>query len=400
VVDSPLLPELVVRFRKKMVGLDLASRVVLRRLHPGWTPEQFRPELDSFGRVAPPFMPDAGRLFRRDLQTLLDSAASPADFFELLTQTLTLHLGLYQPRLASRLNPAMAALLDELAEPGSADVDHVRRVESGLHAEHCFDGLFNLRAPSPGLQRPLHRTSAARLSYLNLERALTELHFSLLLFNQVMNLSRQFILTDFAPVSEEEMSRFTPAPSFLVAGMQAQPRMRRFLQRATLALALRFVRDQMPQELNSHLRDRIDAEPSGLHALRSLYHDYNRREPNTEKINLALRQGIGTTDSLLGRGDRGLIQSRPGVGKYFEIGIGLLPLLLLLTVGAQCEKVQLSIFWARLGEYGLSLDVEERRLLLQRLKTMGLYERFSDAGEANYVRNLLVGTNTFAEVGS
>jgi DNA phosphorothioation-dependent restriction protein DptG len=37
----------------------------------------------------------------------------------------------------------------------------------------------------------------------------------------------------------------------------------------------------------------------------------------------------------------------------------------------------------------LRLDEDERGRLLSRLKAMGLYERFSDAGEASYVRGLI-----------
>jgi DNA phosphorothioation-dependent restriction protein DptG len=93
--------------------------------------------------------------------------------------------------------------------------------------------------------------------------------------------------------------------------------------------------------------------------------------------------------SLLQQSDYGIIQTRRGLGSFFELGGGLLPLLLLLTIGHEAQKLQVDVFWERLADYGFSFDAGERDRLLGRLKDMGLYERFSDAGAANYVRNLL-----------
>ena len=69
----------------------------------------------------------------------------------------------------------------------------------------------------------------------------------------------------------------------------------------------------------------------------------------------------------------------------------MLPLLILLAVGSQNEKIPVDHFWARLERYGLRFDREERNLFLERLRSMGVYERYSDAGEAAYIRNLMSG---------
>ena len=96
------------------------------------------------------------------------------------------------------------------------------------------------------------------------------------------------------------------------------------------------------------------------------------------------------TTSLLSQGEFGVIQTRRGLGSFFELGAGLLPLLLLLAVGADRDKLQVDRFWDRLADYGFAFDDQERESVLRRLRDMGLYERFSDAGEASYVRNLLL----------
>ena len=68
---------------------------------------------------------------------------------------------------------------------------------------------------------------------------------------------------------------------------------------------------------------------------------------------------------------------------------GFLPLLLLLVVGAGREKIPVDEFWKRLAAYGFAFDKTEREAVLARLRAMGVYERYSDAGEAAYVRNLM-----------
>jgi DNA phosphorothioation-dependent restriction protein DptG len=54
--------------------------------------------------------------------------------------------------------------------------------------------------------------------------------------------------------------------------------------------------------------------------------------------------------------------------------------------------VPVATFWNRLARYGLQFDAEERGYVLERLRSMGVYERYSDAGEAAYVRNLMTTT--------
>ena len=389
-LDDGLITDLLNRFRASPDDLDLASRVVLKGLQPMWDPTQFEVEVDQRDARTVPFVPDASRLFRADIRTLLDGGFIPADFFELLTQTLTLHLGLYLPRLAARLNPTVAMMLDEFGTPGAADVERMRRIEAGDDDEYQFRGSISVRAASPGAHRRLSRASAPRLAYIRMERDLTYLHFSLLLFNQVRDLARQHISAAWEGGDPAALHEMSAAPSVIVERMQAIPEFRRFMSKATVALALRFVREQMPEDPTRSLVSKIEEMPSGLHALRDFYYAYNLLEPNTATKNRATKQGIHVADALLGRGDRGLVQDRRGVGRYFEIGVGIVPLLLLLSMGAHSEKIRISKLWARFEDYGLHLDDTERDLLLNRLKSMGLYERYSDAGEANYVRNLLV----------
>ena len=92
---------------------------------------------------------------------------------------------------------------------------------------------------------------------------------------------------------------------------------------------------------------------------------------------------------LLRQGQYGLAQGRGRVGGFFEVGAGMMPLLIFLAVGPGRLRAPLEDFWTHLARYGMAFDQEERARLLERLRSMGVYERFSDAGDAAYVRNLL-----------
>jgi DNA phosphorothioation-dependent restriction protein DptG len=162
-----------------------------------------------------------------------------------------------------------------------------------------------------------------------------------------------------------------------------------FLHRALTALAVRFVYNQISESSREDAFKTFERETSSLHALRALYERYNIESSRNATASRAYRQGIQITSSLLQQGEYGLLKSRQRVGAYFELGAGILPLLLLLVVGAGREKIPVEEFWKRLGVYGLAFDGTERERVLARLRAMGVYERYSDAGEAAYVRNLM-----------
>ena len=126
--------------------------------------------------------------------------------------------------------------------------------------------------------------------------------------------------------------------------------------------------------------------------MRRLYERYNVQNSKNASSSRAVQHGVKITSGLLRQGQYGLVQVRQRVGPFFEVGAGLLPLLLLLAVGSGHEKVPVETFWNRLARYGLSFDAEEQGHLLERLRSMGVYERYSDAGEAAYVRNLMTTT--------
>lgn len=384
-----LVERFVERFRLPFAQLDLAQQAVLRSLEPGWSPvREPRPRVEQ-KQVAPggPFLREAAALLQRDLETLLAVQLTPADFFHYANLTLALHFGLYLPRLARLLNPAVRAVLDELAAPGSQEVARVAALERGEVPERAFCGSLFLRVLAPGEERPVRQNDPELRSFQRVTQDLSELHFSLLLFHRLRELTRAYLLAQ--DYDAEAVVPLVRTPSMMVERLHDDPEYRTFLLRAGEALALRFSAQQIDEQPENRQRadDALRHEPSGMHALYKLYQVYNRQAASSPSNSRAVRQGRQVLMALLGKaGEYGLVRSRKRVGAYFELGSGLLPVLMLLVIGKQ-ERLRLHQFWDGLARYGLALTEPNRRVLLRQLKAMGLFERYSDAGEASYVRN-------------
>ncbi|MFO7567262.1 MAG: DNA phosphorothioation-dependent restriction protein DptG [Enhygromyxa sp.] len=399
-LDHELVQAVVEQFRLPPSSLDLAQQAVLEELSPGWTSEA-KPSYndDNYSERVVPFDIEAATLFKRDLRSLLAAGLGPADFFGSLNLLLVFHLGLYQPRVAALLNPQMDILFRDMAQPLPGNMEDLERFIGRAQRAHPFCGKVACRAPDAGMLRRVTKHSPSLQTYYQIGRELTVFHFNVLILARLRQLGQAYLAkqwgyndkwrTDRRCGEYLELQAATRGPREFMQRMREDPDYRIFLERALEALAVRFVQEQLGGSASA-IHDKVESAESGLHALRSLYEMYNRDTVANATMTRAYRQGMQVTSSLLTHNQDGLIQARRGLGKYFELGVGLLPLILLTTVGAGAEKIPVSQFWAELERYGLTFDMEERARLLERLRSMGVYERYSDAGEAAYVRNLML----------
>lgn len=388
-LDVDLVRRLIERLRSDPRTLDLAQRTVLDALEPGWTPDREpRFALEDGERVIP-FDPSAGRLFQEDLDRLLRARLSPADFFQALNLLLMLHLGLYQGRVAALLNPTMDLLLREMAGSSPENLRALERFSAEAARRHPFAGSLSCRAPDAGALRPVSLQTPERMAFERLSVSLNRFHFNVILLAQVRRLGEFYLRRRWEDPSEEVIREALRTPLEIVRRMQEDEDFATYLHRATLALAVRYVHQQISEVSQEDAFRRIENAESGLHAMQTLYEMYNRQTSRNAAGSRAYRTGVGVTSSLLKQNQYGLVQGRNRVGPFFELGANLLPLLLLVAIGPENEKAPVSRFLRRLEDYGLALDAAEQESLLQRLKAMGVFERFSDAGESAYVRNLM-----------
>lgn len=400
-LNDELLRALVEQFRRAPEDLDLAQRTILRKLHPGWTPES-EPTFDlpDSARVQDvPFDPVAARLFQEDIRSLLNANIPSSDFFHQLNLLFTVHLGLYQPRLAALLNPQMELMQQEFAAGDPRNLQDLRALVARFRQSHPFRGSLNCRAPDPELRKVTLHTPSRR-SFDDTGALLAVFHFNVLLLVRLRRLGEAYLTTrwghhdawkrgdldlDITTSLVEQLK----GPEEFMARMDDDPDFRVFLDRAVLALAVRFVQNQIAETSQETAYADISKAQSSLHALRVVYERYNRESSKNPTSSRAHKQGIQLTSSLLQHNQYGLVQSRQRVGSFYELGAGLLPLLILLAVGPGNEKVPVRAFWDRLADYGLAFDADERERVLERLRSMGVFERYSDAGEAAFVRNLI-----------
>lgn len=402
-LDEPLLRALIEQFRKDPNALDLAQKTVLGKIYPNWTSAQEPTFSVTDSAKAPeiPFDPSASKLFREDVRSLLGAKLPPADFFQQLNLLFILHLGLFQPRVAAVLNPQMEALFAEMEQPDPRNLRGLVERIDAFERRHPFTASLCCRAPDPE-HRVVTLQSPARRSFELLDKELASFHFNLLILWQLRRLGEAYLTFQWGhfaawraqklePDVAQELARLLRGPWEFLARMAEDPDFAAFLHRATVVLAARFVKNQIVSAEQKEALDNLRTAQSGLHALRDLYARYNLQNVKNPTSSRAYRQGVQVTSSLLNQGEYGLVQSRPRVGAFFQVGAGILPLLLLLTVRPEREKAPVDELWRRLEGYGLCFDPEERERLLARLRAMGVYERFSDAGEAAYVRNLMTG---------
>lgn len=391
-LDQTLVTRYLERFRESPESpgsLDLAQRYLVETLHPDWVPErEFSVDLAQYLDPVVPFMPDAGELFQRDVQNLLDAKLPAADHFQVVNMLLSLHLGLYMPRLALRLNHSLEQLIAGLHTAQKLDIAQIQALETGRARETDFRGRLSMRAPSSGAKRSIAANAPAHTAYRAMTQELDRLHFSLLVFHRLRELTKSYLRATDNITDESILSEMTRMPSGIARLLKSRVGFDRYLMRALEVLCVLFVKEQLDDGEKAH--ELIEQAQNGLEALYQCYRENNLQTAPGSRTR-ATRQGLEVVDRLLKSGDSGILRGVRGLGSYFELGVNLVPLLLLTTIGSGGEKIQVAEFWKELAEYGFSFEAEERELLLGHLKSMGLYERFSDAGEASYIRNLLVG---------
>lgn len=387
-LDVDLVRDFVEYFRAPLSDLDLAQRTVLQRVQADWDSGRHHLFLSPETYGPTPFIPEAGALLRRDLRRLLDAKLSRADFFRYVNRLLALHFGLYQPRLASVLNPAMRFLEDELAKAGSVDVDAMASIERGEHPAYRFEGSILTQAPSAGDWRPMRSDSPTLLAYRNVVRELNELHFSLMVLNRIRELGHGWLIGRH-DYESDAAAAVTRHPSWFAKRLRQEEGFREYFETALEALCVRFIHNQIAETSRDAALSDVRSARSGLSALFDLYRRYNREASSRPSSARSVKQGEGVLRRLLRTGESGLLRARRGLGGYFELGAGLLPLLLLTTMDTGVDKLSVQRFWREIERYGIYLEPNEQERVLLRLKSMGLYERYSDAGSASYVRSML-----------
>lgn len=313
--------------------------------------------------VAEPFFPAVHDLVQQDLARALDMRSlGRKDRVNAVLTVFYFHLALFFWRTAFVLDEEVNAFLQFLAgEPGADDA--LRKASDRTLEGSPFRGQLRFRAATARPRRIKQSDPAARsFNELNDQR-LRLLPVNLSLLGAARKLTGQLAPAGFAEIADA--LRQDPV---LAAGFDP----------ACRAAAL-LIADDVSEEQRDDIHTAVASREPGLIAFRTSVLKRWRSDLR--------RSSTDITSGLMKRGGKGIFATRGNV-KFFEIGQDLLLLLTKLVAGDR--EIRYADFIARLSLYGLAPQTrEEESTLAEVLRSLQLLEKYSDTGEAMYVKHFL-----------
>jgi hypothetical protein len=328
------------------------------------------------------FCPASLALFRRDLETVLDTPLPKSDKVQWLTLLLSLHITTRMYRLAvvkgNELDHALARAAGTEPPAGSQTCPCPHGADTTANPESCLTacplaGAIKFRTGT-GKYRPISRRDPCRDSYVDLDqRRLLALPAVLVTINLAL---RAWTALGGPPHD-------SATADGLAQALHADQPLRDRHSAVCAALAVLVHTTGRPDAAPTHLAEAAGltagtATTPGLVALRDAVLRQRRTDLRHQSRDV-VNQLMLDTNSAGG----GSLVSRNGTHTFFEADERLL----LMLVRLICPTpLPYDSFLAGLSCYGLApQDANERTALADSLERLGLLVRYSDAGEASFV---------------
>lgn len=351
--DLTLLDELLIDSALNFAGSGAPDRVDYQELLQGGQAKKVR---DALADGA--FSQSALDRFREDLQAALTMPLARHDLVTSAILTLSLHLGLYYYEVAARLGQGLDALM---AVAGGRDAVPVSGIASSLR----------FRLGTAG-DRPVRQSDGCAQAWRELDDGyLIRLSPNIITANLLHQVWRE--LDSSAPRR--------PDPAALAQAMSSDAQLTELVDAAARALAVLYASRTMGAD--GRMLDEAGQLDPGVHALRTVVLTHRRKtleHPSRKVVNQLIRRPFG-----------GSLISNRGAVRFFELDEEFLFLLVRFVLQrAAEEELPFSDFLSGLAAYGLvPQDGAEEDELAAALERLGMLHRYSDAGEANYVRQPL-----------
>jgi hypothetical protein len=386
-VDRELLED-VIRFVTEDSELTVLDRIFLRVALEGSPRPDLEPSAehlietyeqafrDRFAGFDGPFCQPSLDQFRDDLRAVLTSELPRPDKIAWLTLLLSLHLSIRLYRLSVvkgfELDLVVAAA-GEIEPPPGVEACACDRGAESLDA--CpFAGKIRFRSGT-GAYRSVSLRDGCRSSYAEIDQ------------RRLLDLPATLVTTTLASAAWAALGGGAPAERHdlkaLAAALESDAELRRRHGAVCAAIAVvhhdAFKGGQAPgPELDA--AGRVAPNRPGVHALREDVRKLRRtdlRHQSRDVVNQLLQvKAVNGPGTLI---------SRNGSLPYFEIDEQLL--LLLTRIVSRGEPIPLDDFLSGLRRYGLEpQDADEAAAVADALERLGLLTRFSDSGEASFVR--------------
>jgi hypothetical protein len=354
---SPLDRELLRAAREVATSSGLHTSPDARRLLE-IDDEQARVESRVRSRLSRgAFDQDALDLIRRDLRNVMTLQLPRHDKVAALMLALSVHVALYYYRIAFSVGEGLQVAARTLDGDAAS-------------SPPLFDGAVLFRVGSAG-DRPISATDPCARAWWRLdEQHLLALPANMIAANLLHSVT-EATLGDLSPV--------LPRPAECARALADDPPSIAVAEFLSAAIAARLV------EIGGAPPPVYDPGAGG-YALRMAALDVFRGRAS------ALRQrGRDVVNTMVG-GFAGSLKRNRGPVRFFELDEQVLFLLVKLILdGSGLQQMPLQKgFLPALRAYGLApQDAHEEDLMADALQRLGLLDRYSDAGEATYVRHVL-----------
>lgn len=298
--------------------------------------------------------------FRADMLAALAMRLPRHDRVEAAILTLSLHLALYYYEVAYRLGTGLEA---------------ATRAAAGLDPEPAppFAGRLLFRVGTAG-DRPVRRAHGCAAAWRELDDRF--------LISLVPNIAASNLLHRCWQAAQPGDAPENADPAALATALEGDADLGQLVDTAAGALAILYA-DRVASASAAELAAIAASEEPGTYLLRSGIHSHLRRTLHY--------RSRAVVNQLVKRSFGGSLIRRRGNVLFFELDEDLLFLLVKFVLARRGEaEVPLREFLAELAHYGLApQDRDEEDELAAALERLGMLHRYSDAGEAMYVRHLL-----------
>lgn len=341
--------------------------------------DKYEPQFaERFAAFGGPFCQPSLDQFRKDLRTVLTTELPRPDKIAWLTLLLSLHLSVRLYRLAVVKGYALdlvVAAAGELEPPAAARACACDRGAGPAALDACpFAGKVKFRTGT-GNYRSVSLRDGCRTSYAEVDQ------------KRLLDLPATLVTATLASAAWQALGGGAAAAAHdltaLAAALRGDPDLRRAHGATCAAMA---ILHHDAQRHGQAPAEELDAAGSlspkrpGVHALRDDVRRLRRtdlRHQSRDVVNQLMQttavKGPGTLISMNGR------------LPYFEVDEQLLLLLTRLVSGG--DALPLDEFLQGLRRYGLEpQNSEEFAAVADALERLGLLSRYSDSGEASFVR--------------
>jgi hypothetical protein len=298
--------------------------------------------------------------FRADMLAALSMPLPRHDRVEAAILTLSLHLGLYYYEIAYRLGTGLEAATRAAAALGP-------------EPPPAFAGRLLFRVGTAG-DRPVRRADGCAAAWRELDdRYLISLVPNIVAAN-LLHRCWQAARPGDAPENAD--------PTALAVFLDADRDLGELVDGAAGALAILYA-ERVASASAGELAAIAASDEPGTYLLRSGIHSHLRRTLHY--------RSRAVVNQLVKRSFGGSLIRRRGNVLFFELDEDLLFLLVKFVLARRGDaELPLGEFLSELAAYGLApQDRDEEDELAAALERLGMLHRYSDAGEAIYVRHLL-----------